>query len=632
MNTVEAISCSGDLRELRPFDRPTREVLDLAFRNRTSCGAAHFSYRLLTIMCRFLSVSSLAFGVEFRDILRWDSGCRVDSPWASQLRSYPLLTRAAAFKAWTVEIASSHYAPFRIPSEPGEMAPESLEAVVLPNLKGWKKKFFLLDRRAIPDAMPWRHGDTDLYDDLSANYNEDDVSRLSKVLLPLRPPPRYLLYMCGLTMACQNSELLYNIKDQDKNVINMYTFLKLPFWTGTVVSRGDPIPEDQRPKPRVTPPLPAGIKIPDLTPFQKNLEKPNSKIDAARERKEKQSLAKTEAKRGAARAAEEPRKKRKTQKHNEVAQSGSDETLSVNSLRQTRPAFRKKSNPDTDVVPGTSQAEKEVVDLSGNTRAPTPPATTAQPSPRHEHPNSQKHAAKVGHSYRYVPNWGLRNDLCVCTFRACRELVSHLATPAEDEFLGNLTNAEVVSRAYQTLGKSVLAQGGLLKRHEQLNHNYVEKIQGLEEKVGGLEREKLALSDEVVKAETDRKKLVREFIPTVIKRLHTSVEYRRSLAAPVGSCFTAGWLDGLSLGRTEEQIAQILSESRDLDIEGSKTWEAKHRELFTKSYPYVQKIADSYDFPMSELLKVVPDVPSTDKGTTSSPPKDASDTPFVTTT
>ncbi|GJR81874.1 hypothetical protein Tco_0152659 [Tanacetum coccineum] len=306
---------------------------------------------------------------------------------------------------------------------------------------------------------------------------------------------------------------------------------------------------------------------------------------------------------------------------------------------------------------------------------------------------------------QYVPNWGLRNDLRVCTFRACRELVSHMATLAEDELLGNLSNVEVVSRAYQTLGHSVLAQGELLKRHEQLNHDYVDlanrndailaeldrlkvnlqrenednavlthqlslvdsahsecpsrekelldmvkdlerekdewrenasgqvnKIRGLEEKVGGLEREKLALSDEVVEDEVDRKKLVREFIPTVIKRLHMSVEYRQSLAAPVGSCYTAGWLGGLSWGRTKEQIAQILSESQDLDIKGSKTWEAKHHELFTKSYPYIQKIADSYDLPMSELLTVVLDVPSTDEGTTSSSLKDTSDAQLVTTT
>ncbi|GJY91532.1 hypothetical protein Tco_0506728 [Tanacetum coccineum] len=192
---------------------------------------------------------------------------------------------------------------------------------VTTSLKGWKKKFFLLDRRTIQDVMPWRHGDTDLHDDLPTNYNEDDVSRLSKVLVPLRPPPRHLLYMCGLTMACRDPKLLYNIKDQDKNVISMDTFLKFPSCTGTVVSRGDPIPEDQRPKLRVTPPLPA-------------------------------------AKRGAARADEEPRKKRKTHKHNEV--------------------------------------EKEVVDLSGNTRVPTPPVTTAQPSPRNEHPDTQEHVALDG--------------------------------------------------------------------------------------------------------------------------------------------------------------------------------------------------------------------------------------------
>nr|GFD23195.1 hypothetical protein [Tanacetum cinerariifolium] len=32
----------------------------------------------------------------------------------------------------------------------------------------------------------------------------------------------------------------------------------------------------------------------------------------------------------------------------------------------------------------------------------------------------------------------------------------------------------VISRACQTLGQSVMAQGELLKRHEQLNHDYVD--------------------------------------------------------------------------------------------------------------------------------------------------------------
>ncbi|GKG61692.1 hypothetical protein Tco_0621401, partial [Tanacetum coccineum] len=73
-----------------------------------------------------------------------------------------------------------------------------------------------------------------------------------------------------------------------------------------------------------------------------------------------------------------------------------------------------------------------------------------------------------------------------------------------------------------------------------------------EEKIKALKSDKLALSAQLAQSESDRQKLVREFIPAVVERLHTSIEYRQSLAAPVSLCFTAGWLGGLSLGRTME--------------------------------------------------------------------------------
>ncbi|GJT23750.1 hypothetical protein Tco_0893687 [Tanacetum coccineum] len=503
---------------------------------------------------------------------------------------------------------------------------------VTSSLKGWKKKFFLIDRRAIPDAMPWRHGDTDLHDDFPTNYSANDSARLSEVLVPLRPPPRHLLYMCGLTTACRHPELRYDIKDQNNNVIDMDTFLKLPSWTGTIVSRGGPIPEDQRPKPRVTPPL----------------------------------ETEAEAKRGGAEANEEPKKRRKVQKPHVSMQSGSEGTLSATPLNQAEPKTVWEPTPPggPDVV--GSHVQKEVVDLSGNTLVSTPPVAPTQPSAQTEPPTAQKPATSEGHSSQ-SSHPGHEDEL----------LVSHLATPAEDEFLGGLSNVEVVSSAYQTLGQSVLAQGELLKRHEQLSHdfvdlvnrndanlthsecpsrekellervkdlererdelrftasNQVERIQSLEkeleprvqklaaveDQIKVLEDEKLALSVRAVQAETERHNLIQEFIPTVVRRLHTSVEYRQSLAAPVSLCFTVGWLGGLSLGRGEDEIAQMLSEAKDLDIEGSKSWEAQHRERFTKSYPYIQKIADSCDLPMDELLRVSLNVPSAaaDRGSTS---------------
>nr|GEY82509.1 hypothetical protein [Tanacetum cinerariifolium] len=420
------------------------------------------------------------------------------------------------------------------------------------------------DRRVVPDAMPWRHGDTDLHDDFSENYNENDAARLSEFLVPLRPPPRHLLYVCGLTMACRHPKLHYNIKDQVQNVIDMDMFLKLPTWTGTVVGRGDPIPEDQRPKSWVTP--------------------------------------SREAKRAGAKGAEGPKKRRKVQKHNESIQ--------------------------------------EVVDLSGNTRVPTLPAVANQPSPHIEHHDNHENKSFDAHSsqsshqgnedepvdHRYVPNWVLCDDVRVCTFHACRELISHLAIPAEDEFSGNLSNVENRNDAYSVelkhLRSSLMRENqdndGLTNKLTLLESAHsecssrekelldmvkdlegerdewrttasdeVEKIRRLkkdleprtqqlmvvEEKIRVLERDKLALSAEVAQAEADLKKLVREFRHVVVKRLHTSVEYRKSLAFPV----------------------------------------AKHRELFTIPYPYIQKFADSYDLSMSELLEVSPNVPPLSK-------------------
>ncbi|GKD53017.1 hypothetical protein Tco_1286404, partial [Tanacetum coccineum] len=100
------------------------------------------------------------------------------------------------------------------------------------------------ERRSVSKRSLLRHTDTDLRDDFPTHYNENDASRLAEFLVPLRLPPRHLFYMCGLTTACRHPDRAYNIKDQDGNVINMDTFLKLFVWTETIVSKGDPIPDN----------------------------------------------------------------------------------------------------------------------------------------------------------------------------------------------------------------------------------------------------------------------------------------------------------------------------------------------------------------------------------------------------
>nr|GEV52913.1 hypothetical protein [Tanacetum cinerariifolium] len=298
-----------------------------------------------------------------------------------------------------------------------------------------------------------------LHDDFPSNFNQDGVERRSEFLVSLRPPLRHLLY------------------------INMDTFLKLPTWIGTIVSKGDPIPEDQRPKLQVTPPLLEGSKILNLSAFQMSVEMPNTKIAAFN--------------------------------HTQSSHQG-----------------------------------HELVDNL------------------------------------YVPNWEHQNDLRVCTYRACRELVNHVATLAEDEFLGTLSNAE-------------------------LNHDYMHLKNRRDTDLAELER----LGSGLRKANQDKDEITKKF--TLLDNAHSKCTSRekelldmvKSLAAPVQLCFTAGWLGRLALGRTEEE-----------------------------------KSADSCDLPLSELWSVHPDAPSPEgvtlgaatESTIQQPPSTflniTSDIPFRTTT
>ncbi|GKE65853.1 hypothetical protein Tco_1520014, partial [Tanacetum coccineum] len=194
------------------------------------------------------------------------------------------------------------------------------------------------------------------------------------------------------------------------------------------------------------------------------------------------------AKRVGARGGEGLKKRRKVPKNDESIRSGSEATLSATPLHQVGPEVGKKpvAAAAPEIAKDTPHAEKVIVNLSGNTRTSTPPVEVNQPSlPRehddtHDSHNLDVHSQSSHHgnedepvANKYMPDWKLRNDLRVCTFRACKELVSHLATLAEDKFLGSLSNAKVISRVYQTLGQSIVAQGELLKRHEQLNRDYV---------------------------------------------------------------------------------------------------------------------------------------------------------------
>ncbi|GJZ59396.1 hypothetical protein Tco_0615212 [Tanacetum coccineum] len=259
-----------------------------------------------------------------------------------------------------------------------------------------KKKFFLIDRREIPEAMPWRHTDTDVRDDLPTNYNEDDAARLAEHV------------------------------DSTGQVLSMDDFLQLLVWTGTVVSKGDPIPDDKHPVNRTTP-LSAGKLIPKKTVAQRGVKKPDTKIAKAREKKEKLALAKTQLKHAGEGGFAAPRNK-KAHKAKDVAASNFEETTFVTPILQanlkplgkTMTFHTKGIAEDADGGSRPPNIEKEVVDLSESTRVPTPPGNIVRQEepvgrgdPQDHVVFSDAHSFYSGHdkgddeddaAYRFVPD------------------------------------------------------------------------------------------------------------------------------------------------------------------------------------------------------------------------------------
>ncbi|GJV59069.1 hypothetical protein Tco_1465169 [Tanacetum coccineum] len=253
------------------------------------------------------------------------------------------------------------------------------------------------------------------------------------------------------------------------------------------------------------------------------------------------------------------------------------------------------------------------------------------------------HSAFAQHSVdddataRFVPHWRIRNDVWISSYYASYEIISHLAIPVEDHVLANLNNFEVLRMSYQSLGQSTLGQAKLLKRFEQLHHDHHELVnqhEGCQElsdrlikvkndyerKLREMKKEKdewrKTSADQVEKIKKLEKDLemahhnvVKEIISTVVSGLHDSAKYKKSLVVLFSLSFTAR----CPYRQKDEKLGEILKQTDNLDIEGSKAWKSKYKELSTIEYPYVQKIVDSHMLPLDEPMKIVPDVLNVEK-------------------
>ncbi|GJW83464.1 RNA-directed DNA polymerase, eukaryota, reverse transcriptase zinc-binding domain protein [Tanacetum coccineum] len=150
----------------------------------------------------------------------------------------------------------------------------------------WKKRFFFLDRRAIPQAMAWRHHDSDIHDPLPTDgFRASDVVTLTNQSIDIRPVPSGLLFHAGLATTWEFSGFLPSFKDTEGNVVTMSEYLRFPFLDGATIEQGDALSARDAITSHTTGPLPVNQSLPEKTARLKEVEIPDPKIVAIRERK-----------------------------------------------------------------------------------------------------------------------------------------------------------------------------------------------------------------------------------------------------------------------------------------------------------------------------------------------------------
>ncbi|GJZ98860.1 hypothetical protein Tco_0671313 [Tanacetum coccineum] len=103
-------------------------------------------------------------------------------------------------------------------------APVCME-VAKSGLKLWKEKIFLIERRAIPFHMPWRHPDSCIKDKVPTNFNQNRVDQLKDHIVKLRDISEGVLVRSGLSRVWRNPMCDPVLRRFDNTVMSIHDFL-----------------------------------------------------------------------------------------------------------------------------------------------------------------------------------------------------------------------------------------------------------------------------------------------------------------------------------------------------------------------------------------------------------------------
>ncbi|GJV09568.1 hypothetical protein Tco_1347224 [Tanacetum coccineum] len=442
------------------------------------------------------------------------------------------------------------------------------------------------DRKAIPQAMAWRHHDSDIHDPLPTDgFRASDVVTLIDQSIDIRPVPSGLLFHAGLATTWEFSGFLPIFKDTEGNVVTMSEYLRFPFLDGATIEQGDALSARDAITSHTTGPLPVNQSLPEKTARLKEVEIPDPKIVAIRERKARD--------------------------HADGAES---------------------SRPGSVYVPEWTIHRRSRVDTPEECRELL---THLAPPAVREEMNAYDNNTAMERAWFSIARGAMAQTDALLRFEALYDAHLALKERCEDvtrQLVSTRTDFTHVSNLYNTLSNRYQQVRGehagcaeklisAERERDELRAVNADQASHIKELEAELARKDSALvfSDRVSNeraAENERlvSKLgyfekekidsIGKLLPTVVRRLLNSHEYKESLSIPFNLAIQAGWAKGLTVKRSEKDIMDVLREVQGFDPYSDTRMTVEYDKLFTKTYPFVEKISGLPRRTVQELLKM----------------------------
>nr|GEW38484.1 hypothetical protein [Tanacetum cinerariifolium] len=416
-----------------------------------------------------------------------------------------------------------------------------------------------------------------------------------RVVISLRKPPPSILYVAGLLNVWKHAGHAFFLKDSKGKVLSMAEFLRLPNFKGCKITVGALLPAGVA---RVTHLANPAATIEDIPP--KTVDMTMAEIPC--------QMVKVGIDKGAGKDG--PRKRRKIRARPQV-QPVSEHVSYPTPLNHAEPLDTLAN--EGRVSPPISAKRMGVL------RAQTDEHVTPRANVDETATEEEAHANLVieGHGDNEEGLSGLKTQpnpirrpciSCLLLRRSWKMLCQSAQQQANTLLRFEALKEEYANLVYAHEScKDVKNYEGALVREKSTQDRLEELEEEKRESDNQLRREKEHYDVEAGRGEMVRQRIINQYLPTFVRGLNQSAEYKRLLGRAFSLVIGKGFIDGISIGRTDANIQAILKATPEVDPASSDVFISGYEKIFDQRYSYVDKVARMYLLDPSGLQNIMPD-------------------------